>query len=282
MPVLLSPEPQNHQQATANIYIEGLGLMHFDLERRTWDITFPRNGDHKLILSIERNGQEQIPSREIDPGVSSIEISAEGAIPPDWAQFPGGYWFSGSFNRRGTNNHDEDFRWVTDLANFFELPLHGVVRRRSELGASFISLTTASVPNVIFYTKSTTFYELTLAPLGLPLFYTFGKTNRMVGADIFCEEGGAVIVKIDGTEYAHLPHMPGSPYEITMSNYEPFGQKIPADRKVGEFKRADFRLYYELVDVFAGYDMHCPVTVLHTRDCDCDVVRVSNILPSRS
>jgi len=101
-------------------------------------------------------------------------------------------------------------------------------------------------------------------------------TNTVVGADIRCAETGAVVIKIDGAVYRRLPHVPGSPYQITLENYESRSQVLPPDRVGGNYLAGDFILVYDFLDV-AGltYNMFCPKSVLHSDDCDCEIGFVS-------
>ena len=279
MTATLSPDVLDHGQVTANLYLEGLAIMHFDHQVTTWEIDFLRNAKHTLLLSIEGNGHSGDPV-VIDPSSPhDIEIIVEDGIAPDWAQFPNGYWFSNeTFNRRADLGHPEDFRWVTDLANQSEFLLHGLVRKRTgTLGPSLTSISKVTVKDVIFYTKGKTEYVLTQALLGIPNQLPYGKTNTVVGADIVCADTGVVVIKIDGQVYQRLPHVPNSPYKISLENSESRSSILPQERILGDFLVGDFFLFYDFLDVLGlTYDMVCPLSLLHSDDCDCNVGFVSS------
>lgn len=277
MAVTIAPAELNHIRATANLSVEGLAMTHFDAARRIWEINFLRNTDHTLTLVVSGNGVfREIP---IDRTVQSISVSAVRGIMPDFEQFPNGYWFSNQFFlRRIDQGHPEDFRWVPDLANRFEFLLHAQVRPRDAISSSTIdSVTELTIPNVIFYTRQRTWYPLTQAigPLVDP--FALGKTNTMIGADIFCEDGGAVVIEIGGERW-ELPHVPGSPYQIEFENSDSKRFPVPPDQLIqGEFIKGDFALYYEFLDVAgAHYDMLCPAEVYRSSDCDCNPSFVSH------
>ena len=275
----LSPTQLDHNLATANLYLEGLAIMHFDHAQTTWEINFLRNEKHTLLVRLNGNGHSNETLTLDSDSPHEIEIIVEGGNAPNQAQFPNGYWFSDeTFHRRADLGHPEDFRWVPDLANRSEFLLHGLVRRRptGTLGPALSSVSKVSVSDVIFYTVGKTDYVQTQALLYVPSPFPFGKTNTVVGADILCADTGAVVIKIDGTEYKRLPHVPNSPYQITLENSESRGPILPPDRVVGEFLVGDFNLVYDFLDVpFLQYNMFCPKTVLRTDDCDCNVGFVS-------
>ena len=273
MNVKLNPDPLPHGEATANLLIEGLSVMFFNDVARSWDVLFLRDEAHDFTLTIKGNGYRQKCPEKIDLKTSRIEISATKPIAPDWNQFPRGFWFRDPFGRRSSSSHPEDFRWVVDLSSS-ELPLHVSVQLKRTPGKG---LTRLNVGDVIFYTAARTDDELRLALFDGSFTLPFGKTNELVGADIRCENGGEVIVRIDGKECDRLPHVPGKPYTITLSNHEPQSNRIPDEKVVGQYKRGDFRLYYDVLTVFGKYDLFCPATVIRTRDCDCETVQVSSL-----
>ncbi len=278
MAQLLNPAVLAHHRATANLYVEGLALTHFDLGTKTWDVNFLRNSDHTFTLVVSGNGFPEDPLR-IDQSVRSIRISTVNGIEPDFEQFPNGYWFSNQFFFRRTDlGHAEDFRWVPNLANRAEFLLHALVRPGAiKSGSAVDSVTELSIPNVVFYTKSRTDYPLTQSLLDIPDLLPIGKTNTTIGADILCDEGGAILIEIDGEEWARLPQVSGSPYLITFENSDNKRFPVaPEELIAGEFIKGDFALYYEFLDVFgAHYDMLCPKHVYKTSDCDCNPTFVS-------
>jgi hypothetical protein len=273
MTALLNPAELNHNQATANLFIEGLSVTHFKKPQKTWEINFLRNAQHKLRLDV--TGKDPI---YIEPGVP-ITISTVRGIVPDFEQFPNGYWFSNQqFNRITDQGHDEDFRWVPDLANRFEFTLHALVRNRETFGQGVDSINKLSVPNVVFFTREKTWYSLTQAVFNIPDILPYGRTNTTIGADIFCEEGGEVVIEIDGREYARLRHVAGSPHQIEFENSDSahrpgeiidiFGRK---------FIKGDFALNYGFLNVIGiHYEMLCPSNVFHSDDCDCNPSFVSS------
>jgi len=275
MALLLNPAEFNHHQATANLYVEGLAMTHFDIGTKTWEINFLRNSDHVFTLTVRGNSRDK--QIEITPHRQTMRVYTVRGIDPDFEQFPNGYWFSNQFFfRRADLGHPEDFRWVLNLANRAEFLLHGLVRPGAISSGSIIdSVTKLTVPNVVFYTKSRTDYPLTQSMFDIPDFSPLGRTNTTIAADILCEE--EIVIEIDGEVWHRLPHVQGSPYEITFENSDSKRFPVPPEQLIEKkFIRGDFALYYEFLDVVGGhYDMLCPDHVYHSSDCDCNPAFVS-------
>jgi hypothetical protein len=278
MTIQLNPAVLEHNQATANLFVSGLCILHFDINRRVWEINFLRNSDHTFTLNISGNGynvSEEVGER--------LEVTTVDGIAPDWNQFPNGYWFSNErFNRGAAQGHDEDFRWVPDLANNWEFLLHGRPRRKPRLGPTIDSITKVELANVLFYTWLKTGYNLTLALGRVPSPIPFGETNETVGADIVCKAGGAIVIKLNGKEY-RLPHVPNSPYTIELENTDSNPhQPPPPERIIGDFLLGDFYLYYDFVDVKQPigftYDVVCRLKLFKSDDCDCNPAFVSSFV----
>jgi hypothetical protein len=277
MTVRFDPAELNHHEATANLYVEGLALTHFDIRRTTWTINFLRNSDHTLTLSIRGNGVDK--KITLDRTVKSLRVSTVDGVKPDFNQFPNGYWFSNQFFFRRTDlGHPEDFRWVANLANRAEFLLHALVRPGAiRSGSAIDAATELSIPDIVFYTHHRTDYPVTLSLSNLPDFLPLGRTNTTIGADILCKEGGAIVITINGRKLDPLPHVPGSPYQITFENSDDKRFPVPRNQLIeNKFLKGDFGLYYEFVDVFgAHYDMLCPSHVYYSSDCDCNPAFVS-------
>ena len=272
MTALLNPPELPHDQATANLSVEGLALTHFDKASKSWEIEFLRNAYHDFELSI--TGRDPIDLRDVE----TITISTVRGIEPDFEQYPNGCWFSGQeFNRRRDEGHPEDFRWVPDFANRTEFPLHALVRRREVLGRDIRSVATLTIPNVVFYTKQKEALPLNQTVLGIPFFVLFGKTDKTIGADISCEEGGQIIITIDGNELDPLPHVPGSPHQIEFKNKDMRTEEGPVIEILGRsFVKGDFALTYQALN-FLGVqsEMLCEAPITKSGDCDCNPNTVS-------
>lgn len=275
MSVQIDPAELEHTRATVVLSFEGLFITHFDPSAKTWEIDFLRNSHHTFAMSIMGNG---VNTQQTIGSVPNIRITTVGGIAPDFGQFPNGYWFSNQiFSRPADLGHPEDFGWVPDLANLWEFPLHGRVSRRSTLGSRIDSNTMLSVANVILYTRSRTDYPLRQAVSNIPSPFIFGRTNKAIGADILCEDGGEVVIEIDGSAPIHLPRVSGSPYVIEFENSDNRRLVTPPDQFIqDQFMIADFSLFYEFVDVSGiEYDMLCEKRLIVSGDCDCNGGNVS-------
>jgi hypothetical protein len=98
----------------------------------------------------------------------------------------------------------------------------------------------------------------------------FGFFTEEIRADITCQDGGAVVLRVDGPQGFHvpLPHGSGRPHEITIKNICPPKAKVDGGdtgdaSETGRddpLEPTDFRLFYSLIVDTDGnkYDVKPP------------------------
>jgi hypothetical protein len=77
---------------------------------------------------------------------------------------------------------------------------------------------------------------------------TFGLFTEGIKADLKCQKGGAVVLRIDGPQgfQIHLPHVCGQTHEIKVDN------TCPQDKKTTATESTDFNLYYSVIEETNG------------------------------
>jgi hypothetical protein len=236
----------NHNEALARVTVDGLGICCFNSELSMWDIAFLRLPDttcHRLLLSVE--GEDLI---ELDRSVRSVSFeTVNGHFP---SGFPDGFFDNGPINRRmppTTAAERENFRWVIDLEDDNDVP-HGFIGLKDppETG-----LTRAFIHNAVFYTLDVSAQDLILVhdnvdpnpPMPSPP--RLGRTNDEIAADIFCNPGGELVIKINEEEvFPRKPQRPGDPWKICLTNLCIEGP--PHGRP---FRKGDFQNFYKVIDI---------------------------------
>ncbi len=244
----------NHNEATAIVTIDGLAICCFDHTSNNWDLAFLHNDDpqanpscpHHLILKVSDQQGIALPN-----STDVITFTAENTPPLDYSQphdglaIRDGFFDKGVINDRTepplTADDLENFRWVLDLEDPQQaLGVTGLMKPSVQPTRAFIS-------NAIFYTAAISPGNLFLlkdgddpnvlsgGQLGK---FLFGRTNDLIGADILAP-GGQVVVKVGSQEVARLPHVPGKPWQISLTNLcvpHPTGNRL---------EKGDFHLFYD-------------------------------------
>ena len=253
--------PLPHDEATANLFFDGLGICCFN-RQNVWEIGFLRddNHDHQLILDID--GFPDMPMSIVDePGVV-IRIKTVGGISPH-TQFPKGYFGSGTVTdrkKRPTSlDEAENFGWVIDLEKPGDID-HGAGHLTKPPG---FPVTRTFIEKAVFYTESLPVKRLHRLfdsddgdGLSDPEFDArlFGRANDLIGADITCDAINIVIETTHGapTTIPPLPHRPGNPWQISLTNMRstPVTTLREKDRNRAmklrrhPRRKGDFQLYY--------------------------------------
>lgn len=234
----------DHTQATAKLTIDGLAICCFNSGESKWDVAFlrhPQQPHHELILRIESEEAICIPE---DTAVISFE-TVNGYFPDG---YPQGFFDNGPISDRKTypvtTDEKENFRWVIDLENPLDVD-HG----NATLKPSGFPVTRTFIQDAVFYTTERSPQDLLLVldtenPNQMADPHVFGKTNDEIAADIFCNPGGQVIIKIDGAERRRLDQRPGNPWQICLTNLclqlQPTGER---------FEKGDFQLFYDALNI---------------------------------
>lgn len=232
-----------HDEATAKVTIDGLAICCFDRTDKTWDLAFlhhPNPPPHRLILQVEGHPPRNLSSKR------EIRFETEGGNFP--SGFPDGFSDNGRIRDRtmdltmATLEEKENFRWTMDLEDPLDVD-HGFLGLRKPP----FTLTRAFIQNAVFYTTQHSPRDLILLPDGRnpntePDPPIFGKTNDEIAADIFCEDGGEVVIFIDNDEHLRLPHREGNPWRICLTH---MCRDLPPPTM--RFEKGDFHLFYDVL-----------------------------------
>jgi hypothetical protein len=248
----------NHAAATATIIMDGLAVCCFNKNGKHphWQVGFLHQPHHDVNLRVSTTAGDVIVDPKPLTGAKRIRIYTEGGIRPDYENtFKGGFFDNGPVDRKvdpATVDETENFRWVVDLES--DLGHERVFLKKP---AKPVVLTT--IFDAVFYNKRVTlpsphlFYVLPdgINPNPLPpeqlRKHLFGHVNDVVAADIVCEEGGRVIVEIDGKIEASLDAKPDLRYLIDLNNMRHHHKPPPGRGR--DLELVDFSLYYDILDV---------------------------------
>jgi hypothetical protein len=250
--------PLEHDKATATVSITGLALGCYNKATENYEVAFLRHDCHALTIEVKKKmpyGDDSIMSYEIVDHQHKIYIDAENAVSPQDPIYKVGE----NFDRKVPEGDEEDFRWVIDFENDFN-------------GGQPVELQRPDFPVTEMYVSKPRLYgdkkKLTqdpykLVPLGPDGKPRAGAKPEELGfftegimADITCQDGGAVILRVDGPQgfQVQLPHGSG-PHEITIKNICPpkaeekktGGGPVTADVSPKPLEPTDFRLFYLLI-----------------------------------
>jgi hypothetical protein len=264
--------PLDHDNATAIVSITGLALGCYNQCTQNYEVGFLRHDCHALTIEVKKKlpyGEEDsVMMYEIKDYQHRIFIDAENAVSPRDPI----YTVGNDFDRTQAEADPEDFRWVID----FETNLNG--GEPVELQPPGVPVTEMYISKPRLYgdkklLTEAPFQRVTLDAGGNPIANkteNFGFFTEGIMADITCQDGGAVILRIDGPQgfQVHLPHADG-PHEICIKNICPpkanegddTGDDPDDDDNAAEAQPTDFSLYYLLIKDTGGekYDLQSPV-----------------------
>lgn len=274
----------DHTKATAIVRMDGLGVCCFNRQTQQWQVVFLRQPQHDLQLSVSTKSDVVLPQQPIT-GHSNIRIYADRAVKPDYENtFREGFFDNGSLNRKAaptTPAEEENFRWVVDLENEQELPL-GVVSLKRPASSGILTV----ISDAVFYNNEVTPSapnDFFLLPDGIDANrltqteleqFEFGKVNDLIAADIICEDGGSVVIEIDGKVVSSLVAKPGLTYLIALNNMRM--HHMPHNVHSPLFEKIDFSLYYDVIDVTKSkLAMWGIPPNFHSGRVSCNIVRTS-------
>ena len=262
--------PLEHEKATAIVTITGLALGCYNKATQNYEVGLLRHDTHDLTIEVTKKlpgGESTIIYQIEDKYYHRIFIDAENAKLPEDPIFFIGENFDDFDRKQEPDENDEDFRWIID----FDTDMND--------GAP-IELKAPDVPVTEMYISKPRLYgdkeSLTLDPhflvrldaKGEPVANEdpelFGFFTEGIKADITCQNGGAVILRIDGPQgfQVHLPHIDGQPHQIVIKNIcppkaasetedacgNPRATGEPADPAASrKIEPTDFRLFYSLI-----------------------------------
>ena len=242
-----------HDEATATVLVTGLGLGAYNCSTQNWEIGFLRNPRHLLTIEVTKQIDGGDPSWmkfQLD-AQHRIFIDSERAIAPESPIYTVGE----TFDRTDSEHDNEDFRWVVD----FENQLNG--GEEVELKVPAVPVTEMYVSKPVLYADTDTF---SLDPLDIVDTNAVAPNNTSVfgfitegaKADITCQEGGAVILRVEGPQgfEIYLPHRAGEPHFIHVDN------TCPEHEESLSSQASDFFLYYDMIESTNGtkFDLKPP------------------------
>ena len=214
--------PLDHDNATATVSITGLALGCYNKATENYEVGFLRHECHALTIEVKKKlpfGDDSIMMYEIKDFQHRIFIDAENAVSPEDPIYTVG---GKNFPRKELRGDLEDFGWVIDFDRDFNNGNQVKLERPSN-----IHLTEMYISKPRLYSDTTLltkepYVRIPLGDDGKPLFTEaedFGFFTEGVKADITCQDGGAVIFRIDGPQgvQVHLPHADG-PHEIIIKH----------------------------------------------------------------
>jgi hypothetical protein len=279
----------NHNEAIARVTVDGLAVACFNSGEKKWDLAFLRLRDrddcHQLRLFIE--GQE-VPLPE-PVGVITFG-TVNGHFP---SGFPLGFFDNGPIADRhqkpNPGPETENFRWTIDLEDDDDVP-HGFTGLK--VPPLEVDLTRTFIHDAVFYTLNVSPQCLILVPNHVnpnppyPSPNLIGMTNDEIAADIFCNPGGEVFIKVDGDEIFREPHRPGNPWKICLTNLCRLPQ---AGQHDPPFRKGDFQHIYNVITIngtphalwgdprVAGESQCSSDALLEIGRPDCDTARLGSI-----
>ena len=264
--------PLDHDNATATVSITGLALGCYNKSTQNYEVGFLRHECHALTIEVKKKlpDGESVMKYEIKDYAHRIFIDAENAVSPEDPIYFIGEDYD-DFDRTQLTGDLEDFRWIID----FETNLND--GEPVELKAPDVPVTEMYVSKPRLYADQESITDdlynlVSLGPDGEPIPNKepepFGFFTEGIRADISCQDGGAVILRVDGPQgfQVHLPHGYG-PHEIIIQNICPpkaqDEEEIEADSEdedTGDsdttngtsMEPTDFRLFYSLIKDTAG------------------------------
>ena len=239
----------DHSKATAKISLTGLAISCFNASTNNWEVALIRHPLHQLKITVSKALPDMTRadlSFEVDEQ-HRIFITAANAITPEEPLFR-----RDPFNRQDRiNSHQEDIRWIVDFEREFNggKPIN-LTRPDFAITELFVSQPT------LYADKDQILNELDLLKVGgitsqqsVPP-QPFGDVSEICHADISCNKGGAVILRVEGPLgfSVELPHIEGATHGIRIENL------CCQDNGTGGNPTtvSDFHLYFDLVKLPNG------------------------------
>ena len=235
--------PLDHSKATATISVTGLALSCYNPTTNNWEVGLLRQAPHVLRITVAKFADADNSSQatfEIDKQ-HKIYITAANAVVPDEPLYK-----RDPFSRTSPGTSDrEDFRWIVDFDTEFPGYKPVSVERPDDLAITELYVASP----VLYADKKDQLDQLTLVNLATDERTEFGTIAQKCHADITCNEGGAVILRVDGPLgfSLDLPHIDGVTHRILIENLCPEG-KEGFISETGE-KRSDFNHYYSIISL---------------------------------
>lgn len=234
--------PLDHSKATAKVSVTGLALSCYNPTTNNWEVGLPRQLPHVLRITVSKFADADNMSQvtvEIDEQ-HRIYITAANAVVPEepiYKQDP--------FSRTSPGTSDpEDFRWIVDFDTEFSGDEPVTVQRPDGLAITELYISSP----LLYADDSDQLDQLKLVNLQTHEKTEFGTIAQKYHADITCNAGGAVILRVDGPLgfSVDLPHIEGVTHRILIENLCPEGEEGFTVR--GQ-ERSDFNHYFSIISL---------------------------------
>ena len=240
----------NDTKPTATISVTGLALSCFNEATRNWEVGFIKAARHVLRVTVAKVSADHSTSQitfEIDRKHRVFVTAANAEVPAQ------PLFMSEHFDRKNREaSHRQDIRWIVDLEKEFNdgNPLELM---------SDVSITELFVSQPTLYAdQDDVLPNMKLLKLTEPPEESeFGTVSETCHADITCNEGGAVIIRVEGPLGFSmvLPHIPGLTHAVVFNN-----ECLPAAKNAGanahpqgaaanSAQPTDFSLYFNFLKV---------------------------------
>jgi hypothetical protein len=282
----------DHSKATVTISLEGLALGCFNEKTRNWEVGLIREDCHVprvTVGKVDADGNSSEITFEVDEQ-HKIFISGTNVVAPEQPLFQ-----QDPFDRKnpGRSNR-EDIRWIIDLEKEFNQGKELELLDTFPINELYISEPTIYANQDRRLTNMTLLDLATEPPTDKG---SFGTVSAICNADIVCNEGGAVTVRVEGPLgfSIELPHIPGETHGIKIENLcppamnnknaqaqpeslsasNPVAQPQPPPQPAaqspanGPHKASDFSLYFKLAKFDTVFDLKSPAGE-HGSDAVCN------------
>lgn len=269
--------PLNHENATATVKVTGLSVGCFNPDTRNWEVALIRHPCHELSINVTTrfpgNISTQTRFEVTDPGHTVYIETKEAVVPADNEVF----FTRDPFDRKDKANSDEeDFRWIIDLEKDFNE------------GAPIKQITPAHPITNLFVAHPRLYADGDdkLDDMQLVKFAAgagkaaapeeFGSLAETAKADIICQPGGSVTLRIEGPMGVSLPlpHVEGATHEILIENICPEEGPGSTTRVKGQpaEKPSDFKIYFSMFKPTSGdaFDLKPKVPGQEGSDAVCN------------
>jgi hypothetical protein len=272
------PQPLDHSKATAKISLEGLAIGCYNEKTRNWEVGLIRHDCHVprvTVAKVDADGKRAQMTFEVDQQ-HQIFISGTNVVASEQPLFK-----REPFDRENPDNSDpEDIRFLVDLENEFNDGNEAKLLDAFPMTPLFVSEPTIYA-NPRKRLSGMKLLDLTTDPPTEK--GDFRTVAAICNADIVCNEGGAVTVRVEGPVgfSIDLPHIPGKTHGIVIENLcppamtnknahaqpealpqsQPQGQApLPQPSNAqppanGQHNPSDFSLYFKVVKLNGEFDL---------------------------
>ena len=234
--------PLDHGRATATISVTGLALGCLNRATRNWEVAIIRAPGHVLRITVNKvaaDGSSSDITFEVD-NQHRIFITAANAVIPENQLF-----MAEHFDRLNPGASDlEDIRFLVDFGTEFQGS--DQLQLTAPNGNTSVTRLFVSQPTV-YADPERQLDNMRLLNLTNNTERNFGTVAQFCNADIECNEGGAVILQVEGPLgfSMNLPRIPGRRHHIRIDNSCPPGA-VPTGRPT------DFNQYFSVVRLPSG------------------------------